>query len=124
MPLDGSLEAEQALPFAAVVAERCQSEILLLTVPDELQTESQLEKVRQYLQIMAQTLQAKGIPTNTLVAGSSPGYTIVEVANSEAVDLIMLATHGRGGFARLMLGSVADTVVRRTLHPVFLVPVR
>jgi nucleotide-binding universal stress UspA family protein len=122
--LDGSTEAEQVLPFASVVAGRSKSEILLLSVPDELQTESQQDNLRQYLETMALSLQAAGVPTKTLVTGSSPGYTIVDVANSEAVDLIMLATHGRGGFARLMLGSVADTVVHHTRKPVFLVPVR
>jgi nucleotide-binding universal stress UspA family protein len=89
-----------------------------------LQTESQQDNLRQYLETMALSLRAAGVPTKTLVVGSSPGYTIVEVAKSEAVNLIMLATHGRGGFARLMLGSVADTVVRHARQPVFLVPVR
>jgi nucleotide-binding universal stress UspA family protein len=122
--LDGSTEAEQVLPFASVVAGRNKSEILLLSVPDELQTEAQQDKLRQYLEAMALSFRATGVPTKTLVAGSSPGYTIVEVANGEAVDLIMLASHGRGGFARLMMGSVADTVVHHTRQPVFLVPVR
>lgn len=124
VPLDGSTRAEQVLPFANVVAGRSESEILLLSVPDEFQTEAQQDNLRQYLETMAKSLRAIGFPTKTLVTGSTPGYTIVEVANSEAVDLIMLATHGRGGFARLMLGSVADTVIRHTRQPVFLVPVR
>ena len=42
----------------------------------------------------------------------------------EDVDLIMLATHGRGGRDRLMFGSVADTVVRNSHRPIFMVPVR
>jgi len=122
--LDGSTEAEQVLPFANVVASRSNSQIILLSVPDELQTQTQQDNLRQYLETMALSLHTTGVPTKILVAGSSPGYTIVEVAKSEAVDLIMLATHGRRGFARLMLGSVADTVVHHAQQPVFLVPVR
>jgi nucleotide-binding universal stress UspA family protein len=58
------------------------------------------------------------------VAGSDPAYTIVELARANNVDLIMLATHGRGGRERLMFGSVADTVVRNSHRPIFMVPVR
>ena len=59
-----------------------------------------------------------------VVAGSDPAHTIVELARANDVDLIMLATHGRGGRARLMFGSVADTVVRNCYRPIFMVPVR
>ncbi len=50
--------------------------------------------------------------------------TIVQVAEEEDVDIIMLATHGRGGFDRLFVGSVADRVVQFATCPVFLVPIR
>jgi nucleotide-binding universal stress UspA family protein len=46
------------------------------------------------------------------------------MARANDVDLIMLATHGRGGRARLMFGSVADTVVRNCHRTIFMVPVR
>jgi nucleotide-binding universal stress UspA family protein len=59
-----------------------------------------------------------------MVTGSGPARTIVAVSESEAVDLIMLATHGRGGLDRLFMGSVADRVVQQTRRPVFLVPVQ
>ena len=58
-----------------------------------------------------------------MVSGSRPATAILEVAEREHVNVIMLATHGRGGMERLVLGSVADRVVHHALCPVFLVPV-
>jgi nucleotide-binding universal stress UspA family protein len=63
------------------------------------------------------------LKTETVVIGSDPGHTILEVAESENVDLIMLATHGRGDRERFMIGSVADTVLNNANCPVFLVPI-
>lgn len=59
-----------------------------------------------------------------MVGGSRPATTILEMAEQEQVDLIMLATHGRGGIDRLVMGSVADRVVHHSTCPVFLLPVR
>jgi nucleotide-binding universal stress UspA family protein len=46
---------------------------------------------------------------------------ILDTAVATDVDLIAMSTHGRGGLARLVLGSVADEVVRRTHVPVLLI---
>ena len=53
-----------------------------------------------------------------LVSGSHVASAIVDEADSHAYDLIALATHGRGGFRRLLLGSVADKVLRSATCPV------
>ena len=47
----------------------------------------------------------------------------MRVCQTEMADLIMLATHGRGGFDRLMVGSVADRVIQQMPCPVFLAPI-
>jgi nucleotide-binding universal stress UspA family protein len=122
--LDGSDEAERVLPYAQTLAKRFESEILLLSVPDDLQAESQLGNLKRYLEDIAGALTATGLTVRPIVAGSDPAYTIVELARANNVDLIMLATHGRGGRERLMFGSVADTVVRNSHRPIFMVPVR
>ena len=136
--LDGSEFAERVLPFARALAMRFQSELLLLTVPEvpeaqmygpmadavqdiRLQAE---EKIREYLESVAEGLREEGLHVRTLVTGSGPARTIVSVSEVEGVDLIMLATHGRGGLDRLFVGSVADRVVRHTRCPVFLLPIR
>ncbi|UCG23845.1 MAG: universal stress protein, partial [Chloroflexota bacterium] len=122
--LDGSDKAERVLPYAQALAKRFDSEILLLSVPDDLQAESQLVSLKRYLEDIAGALTATGLTVRPMVTGSDPAHTIVELARANDADLIMLATHGRGGRERLMFGSVADTVVRNSHRPIFMVPVR
>jgi nucleotide-binding universal stress UspA family protein len=54
-----------------------------------------------------------------LVIGD-PADAIVDLATEEKVDLIVMGTHGRTGFSRLLMGSVAEAVVRRAPCPVFI----
>jgi universal stress protein A len=53
-----------------------------------------------------------------LIAVGTPYYKIVEVAEAEKVDLVVMATHGRTGLGHLLLGSVAEKVVRTAPCPV------
>jgi len=57
----------------------------------------------------------------TLVQQGDPARTIVELAESGDYDLIAMGTHGRSGFAHLLLGSVTEKVVRRSSRPVLTV---
>ena len=115
-----------------------QAEILLLAVPevpdpamygamgdaiDELREQAE-RNARRYLERTAAVLRDQGMPVRPLVEGSRPATTILDVAEREGVDLIMLATHGRGGMERLFLGSVADRVVHHSRCPVLLIPTR
>jgi len=52
-----------------------------------------------------------------LVTGE-PASAIIQIAESEDVDMIVMGTHGRTGFSRLLMGSVAEAVVRRAICPV------
>jgi nucleotide-binding universal stress UspA family protein len=52
-----------------------------------------------------------------------PARTIVETAEMEGADMIMITSHGRGGLDYLMIGSVAQRIVENTKIPVFIVPV-
>lgn len=56
-----------------------------------------------------------------VVIGASTASTIAAVADEEAADLVAIATHGRGGLARLVLGSVATSVLQRSKAPVLLI---
>jgi nucleotide-binding universal stress UspA family protein/predicted membrane protein len=122
--LDGSEDAELSLPYAAAFGRRFDSGLLLLTVPDDLATSAHVNDLREYLERVSDTFDVLDLETETVVVGSDPGYTILEVAESEQVDMIMLATHGRGDRERFMIGSVADTVLNHSPCPVFLVPIR
>lgn len=68
-------------------------------------------------------LVADGVPVVRETAEGSPSQTIVRTAE-ESCDLVVMGTHGRGGIDRLLLGSVAERVVRRSEVPVLTVRVR
>ncbi len=134
--LDGSSFAEQILPWVRQVSLATRAEVLLLVVPevpepafygamgdavDELRQQAE-NNARRYLERVAAQLREQGMPVRALVEGSRPAITILDVAEREQVDLIMLATHGRGGMDRLMLGSVADRIVHHSTCPVLLAP--
>lgn len=136
-PLDGSAFAEQVLPWLQAVSAVSSAEIVLLTIPevsepaqfgsmyeavDELRERAEAN-ARRYVEDVAGQLKDHGVAVRTLVTGSQPATVILDVAEREHVDLIMLATHGRGGMERLVLGSVADRVVHHASCPVFLLPV-
>ena len=62
-----------------------------------------------------------GVPVETRVLDGSPSREIVRYAEREDCDLIVMGTHGRGGIDRLLLGSVAERVVRSSNIPVLTV---
>jgi universal stress protein A len=63
----------------------------------------------------------KGTLAEHLMTASSPAAAILECAKDNAIDLIVMGTHGRGGVAHLLLGSVAERVVRTAPCPVLTV---
>ncbi len=73
------------------------------------------------LRAIACELEAEGYAVSTEVRFGEPADEIVEAANSLHVDLVAMATHGRTGLSRLVLGSVAEAVLRRLTLPVLLV---
>jgi nucleotide-binding universal stress UspA family protein len=135
--LDGSEYAERVLPYVKS-SYRFNSVVLLLAVPEVPEAEmygGMVEEIRQlrrqaeeqaleYLNRVASELQEEGIETEVIVAGSRPAQTIISVAEGEDVDVVMMASHGRGGLDRLFVGSVADRVVHQTEIPIFLVPIQ
>ena len=59
------------------------------------------------------------VPFEHRLVTGEPATEIVELAKEEGVDLIVMGTHGRTGLGRLLMGSVAESVVRRAPCPVF-----
>ena len=78
----------------------------------------------QELEALAGQLRAgdKEKRVRTIIKEGDPGGNIVELAEKEDVDLVVIATHGRTGFARFVFGSVAEKVVRRSSRPVLVIP--
>lgn len=84
-----------------------------------------IERVRQELRAMleerAQPLRERGIAVETVIRFGDPAETILQYARKKDMDLIAMATHGRGGLARLVFGSVASRIVESGERPVLLV---
>jgi nucleotide-binding universal stress UspA family protein len=65
-----------------------------------------------------------GIPVSSSVGIGSPAHEITQYAREHGIDLIVLSTNGETGLARLVMGSVAEKVVRLAPCPVLTVPPR
>jgi nucleotide-binding universal stress UspA family protein len=70
------------------------------------------------LERLAETLRADGLEVDTIVQAGPPGDVIAHAATPARVDLVVMGTHGRTGLAHLLLGSVAEQVVREAQVPV------
>lgn len=133
VPLDGSPAGDEAIEHAMAVAGDAGVEYILVYVvapalyinephtfaypyETELQTAAQA-----YLGDLAGRIRERGFAVDTRVLlHPQPARAILECASESAVDLIAMETHGRGGVARLLMGSVADKVVRASPVPVLL----
>ena len=139
VPLDGSPLAERAIPLAIVLAEKFESEIFLLRVldiPEPTAPTSHVEvtigwvrearaqaheEARSYLDKWQQDIYRQGILATAMVRDRSAAEDILQVADSEEVDLVVMSSHGQGGQARWTFGSVAEKVARHSPCPVLLV---
>jgi nucleotide-binding universal stress UspA family protein len=134
VPLDGSALAEAVLDPAGELAEALGAELILLQVleppPQRLQAyaphvarahiKAEFAESRYYLELIAKLIQRAEHRVAARAVNGSPATTIAEVARAESCDLIVMATHGRAGLARLTLGSVATAVLQRTDIPLLL----
>jgi nucleotide-binding universal stress UspA family protein len=137
VPLDGSNLAERALHFATGIA-RPESVSVLLRVEEQMQTALRAGGVGgarpgpgtvesspgTYLASIAETMRSKGLRVDTDIRQGRPAAQILDAAQAHESDVIVMATHGRSGPARWLLGSVADEVVRHADRPVLLVSAR
>jgi nucleotide-binding universal stress UspA family protein len=80
-----------------------------------------VEKAEAALNDLARSQLAAPVPAKARVAVGKPAEEILQMAGDEGVDLIVMGTHGRTGLRHILLGSVAETVVRTAPCPVFTV---
>lgn len=144
IPLDGSQLAEQILEPATALAAATHAELTLLRVVQQWMSDSdfpnsrrvsgfspgfleQLEVIDReerkraegYLDQLAERLRARSLTVQTqVVSHVRPAIAILDDASARGVDLVALATHGRGGLKRWLVGSVADKVLRGGATPV------
>ena len=132
VPLDGSTLAEAALWKAIDLAGPDATVSLLRaaeahTMPGADPVDAQVVAVREaeeYLGGVARRLADAGVrKVETHVWYGAPAGAIVEAARVQKADLITMSTHGRSGLGRLILGSVAEAVLRGTTTPILVVRV-
>ncbi len=134
IPYDGSEQATAALEYAET--HHPGDEFVLLHVLDfveagygaapETALASYWDEWYDQARASAEELLEKassGIDTDveTDIVTGSPSSAIVEYIDDEAIDAVVIGSHGRSGISRILLGSVAETVVRRSPVPVTVV---
>jgi nucleotide-binding universal stress UspA family protein len=128
VPLGGSPLAECALPPAVALARAAGARLRLVRAslvrnpPEAGTAEAQIcEHERAYLESLARRLAAQGVEAEPELRFGDASDAIVEVAGARRADLLVMATHGRGGLGRLLFGSVAAGVLGRAPGPLLLV---
>ncbi len=135
VPLDGSELAEVVFPCAKELAGRLDIEVILLYVGSPVlsgfapMNRAYIERAAEIIKHQAQEVQektgikprSKPIKTRGEMAEGYAAEEILRFADENEVDLLLMATHGRSGLKRWVLGNVADKVLRASKVPVLLV---
>ena len=143
IPLDGSELAECVLPHVEAITTGCKiTGVVFVRVVDPIQLPASVpargefgfsEKERQQLEEQRKQTAAaylKKIIENTRLEGAQLSYEVLEGkvadvlahwAEKNGVDLIIIASHGRSGVSRWVMGSVADRILRSACVPVLMI---
>ena len=127
-PTDFSEQAQHAFATACSLARDHAARLIVLyvrapttvaygelgpIVPDPIQSPADVSD-----RLAALHLPDSGVEVEYHVRDGSPAAEIIRLASEEKVNLIVMGTHGRGGLGRLLMGSVAEAVLRRAPCPV------
>ena len=136
VPLDGSANAERALPWALALAGDSAEIVLMLVTPQTddihdlegtvISKGSDLSK--RYTDTATSVLEdarSRHLPdrenVTLLLAEGDPADRILWAADAQDADMIVMSSHGRGSLGRLLSGSIADRVVRHAPLPVMVI---
>ncbi|GIW56698.1 MAG: universal stress protein [Nitrospiraceae bacterium] len=138
VPVDFSKDSLRAAEYARNFAAPFAAQLLLLHVIEPiyyaspadmyaaspnlaLLIEEQRKAAEAQLERLAKKLSQGGTKVRTLIKSGSPAPVIADTAKRAKADMIIMATHGRTGLAHVLLGSVAERVVRLAPCPVLVV---
>ena len=135
VPIDGSEQSKEALEH--VLTEFPGGDITVINVIDPIDVgytstvgmpgyseewyEESKESAEALFETAQETADEYGVTLSTTTELGRPSQTIVEYAEENDFDQIVMGSHGRSGVSRILLGSVAETVVRRSPMPVTVV---
>ena len=135
VPTDFSPPSDAALDYARVMARHFGASLRVLHVVDERNLEEafvsdavipispamrseRLQQAHERLSHRVKAADGLALPAKAEVVFGKPSQVIVDYANDHGFDLIVMGTHGREGLAHLLMGSVAELVVRTARCPV------
>jgi len=149
VPLDSSRFSSRALHYAVEIAKCFGAEILLIQIipsakvttvaigelsPVESLATTEIAakaalwedkrhatRVKKYLSKKVKEIRSHGIKGSFEIGVGNPPQSIMELARKERIDLIVMATHGKSGLKRAIIGSVADAVIRKSGKPVLVI---
>jgi len=129
VPLDGSPLAEAVLPRVTRILRPGETDLVLLraVVPevpevDALTPAAELTRTAErYLREVVSRLHAEGVPARGVVQIGNASEAVVDFAEKERAALVAMSTHGRGGMARWIFGSVTEKVLRCSTTPLLVV---
>lgn len=122
--LDGSPLAERAFHEALSWTAAVSVELIVLRIVDFSNRDQQIGIAETYLAQLRITAAAAAKPLSRIVEHGRAADTILRVADEQRVHMIAMGTHGRSGLQRMLLGSVATSVLARTHVPLLLSPER
>ena len=137
VPVDGSELALSVVKHAAELAKAFNSKVTIVEVMtldpyiaaeylSAGQTNVMIERAREFIQSNIDAakaqFEAQGITAETkLLEGESISRTIIKAVDELNVDLIVLSSHGLSGIKKLLMGSVAQSLIKESKVPVFVV---
>lgn len=128
-PTDFSELSGEGVRYACHLAKEvgAQAIVLNVIVLDETNTvgKGEIEAHKQRLsEFVAKMVphQSPDLKIREVVVAGQPYSSIVDCADNEHIDLVVMSTHGRSGLSRMLIGSVTDRLLRAAKCPVLVVP--
>ena len=137
VPLDGSKRAEAILPHVKNLALCFKAEVIFFIVIEpghfiehdeisytstyEERRDHQIKETESYLASLLKQFHEENIKVQTLIGDGPVVKAILNTAESESVDLLAMASHGRSGLSRTFYGSISAGVLQRIDRPLLLV---
>ncbi|MBT4126511.1 MAG: universal stress protein [Chloroflexi bacterium] len=138
VPLDGSEVSESVVPLASTIAAKMGAELLFVRVSNmayhaamgdagiyyasPVSYSRASDMAAEYLEPFVEQAKTAGVAATMRTPTGSPAATLIAIAEENDNTMIVIGTRGQSGFKRLVVGSVADKVLRTSGHPVLVVP--